>query len=125
MPAYRVLETAALVDALDSPEPSVIAAAGGVVLREENRAALRAADALVVWLVADVDVLADRAITGDHRPLLEDDPLGALQRMREAREPLYREVADVVVDTRARLRMTSRITSSLWSPNRVAVQPIR
>ena len=99
VPAYRVLETAALRDALDSPEPSVIAAAAGVVLREENRAALRAADALVAWLVADVDVLADRAVTGDHRPLLEDDPLGALQRMQEAREPLYREVADVVVDT--------------------------
>jgi 5-deoxy-5-amino-3-dehydroquinate synthase len=102
VPAYRVLETAALVDALDSPEPSVIAAAGGVVLREENRAALRAADALVAWLVADVDVLAARAITGDHRPLLEDDPLGVLEGMRAAREPLYREVADVVVDTTGR-----------------------
>ena len=69
------------------------------MLREENRAALRAADALVAWLVADVDVLADRAVTGDHRPLLDDDPLGALQRMQEERETLYREVADVVVDT--------------------------
>jgi 5-deoxy-5-amino-3-dehydroquinate synthase len=101
-PAYRVLETAALRDFLDSPEPSVIAAAGGVVLAEENRAALKAADAVVVWLDADVDVLAARAGTGDHRPLLDDDPLGAMQRMRTEREPLYREVADLVVDTTGR-----------------------
>jgi 5-deoxy-5-amino-3-dehydroquinate synthase len=98
-PAYRVLETAALRDFLDSPEPSVIAAAGGVVLREENRAALKEAAALVVWLDADVDVLAARATTGDHRPLLDDDPLGAMTQMDREREPLYREVAGVVIDT--------------------------
>jgi 5-deoxy-5-amino-3-dehydroquinate synthase len=101
-PAYRVLETAALRDFLDSPEPSVIAAAGGVVLREENRAALKAADALVVWLDADVDVLVARATTGDHRPLLDDDPLGAMTQMDRERDPLYREVSDVVVDTTGR-----------------------
>ena len=48
--AYRTLETAALLDALAEPEPAVIAAAGGVVIREENRRALRDAGALVVWL---------------------------------------------------------------------------
>ena len=70
--AYRELETAALRDAIESPEASVIAAAGGVVLREANRSALRAADALVVWLAADLDVLVDRAQTADHRPLLDE-----------------------------------------------------
>jgi 5-deoxy-5-amino-3-dehydroquinate synthase len=101
-PAYRVLEASALLDALARPEPTVIAAAGGVVLREENRAALRAADALVVWLVADVDVLAERAVHGDHRPLLDDDPRAAMVQMQRDREPLYREVADVVIDTTGR-----------------------
>jgi 5-deoxy-5-amino-3-dehydroquinate synthase len=98
-PAYRVLETAALLDALNRPEPSVIAAAGGVVLREENRAALRAADAFVAWLVADVNVLVERASRGDHRPLLDQDPRTTMLQMRRDREPLYREVADVVIDT--------------------------
>ena len=101
--AFRSLESAALVDALHDPEPHVIAAAGGVVLRAENRAALRGADALVVWLLADPEVLVDRVRSGEHRPLLDDDPAGTLRRMFVDREPLYREVADavVVVDERS------------------------
>jgi shikimate kinase len=95
--AFRSLETAALVDALESTTPSVIAAAGGVVLREENRQALRDADARVVWLCADVDTLVDRVRSGVHRPLLDDDPAGTLARMRSEREAWYREVADAVV----------------------------
>ena len=97
-PAYRVLETAAMRDALDTSTPSVIAAAGGVVLGEENRAAIDAADALVVWLDSDLDALVARATRGDHRPLLDEDPAGAMRRMREQREQLYREVADVRID---------------------------
>ena len=50
--AFRALESAVLLEALDSPQPCVIAAAGGVVLREENRAALERASARVVWLCA-------------------------------------------------------------------------
>jgi shikimate kinase len=95
--SFRVLETETLIEALDEPEPSVIAAAGGVVLSERNRAALRDADARVVWLSAEVDVLLERVRSGGHRPLLDDDPEGALRRLCEVREPLYREVADAVV----------------------------
>lgn len=97
-PAYRVLEREALVDALDSEEPSVIAAAGGVVLNAENRAALRAAGT-VVWLRARPDVLAGRVDGGqDHRPLLADDPAGTLERLAGERRRLYEEVADHVID---------------------------
>jgi 5-deoxy-5-amino-3-dehydroquinate synthase len=97
--AFRVLETAALVDALAEPEPLVIAAAGGVLLREENREALQRSFAKVVWLRADPAVLAQRATRGQHRPLLDDDPLAAMQRLLPEREPLYRAAADLVVDT--------------------------
>lgn len=100
--AFRTLETAALVEALARPEPLVIAAAGGVVLREENRRALLDADAFVVWLQADLAVLESRATTGVHRPLLDDDPAGALQQMSLDRAERYAEVADAVVDTTAR-----------------------
>ncbi|MGB9344957.1 MAG: shikimate kinase, partial [Ilumatobacteraceae bacterium] len=72
-------------------------AAGGVVLSEANRAILTSSDAHVVWLRADVDVLADRVRSGPHRPLLDDDPQGALRRLYEEREPLYQEVADAIV----------------------------
>lgn len=94
---FRSLETAALRDALASPTPSVIAAAGGVVLSAENRALLRDADARVVWLCADTATLVERVRGGAHRPLLDGDPAGTLQRMAETRAPLYREVADAIV----------------------------
>ena len=100
-PAFRVLETAALRDALADPEPLVIAAAGGVVLSAENRAALRDADAVVVWLRADPSVLVGRVGREEHRPLLDDDPATTLQQMLHDREPLYREVAELVVETDA------------------------
>ncbi|MEY2582945.1 MAG: shikimate kinase [Ilumatobacteraceae bacterium] len=95
--AFRTLETAALSDALASPEPAVIAAAGGVVLRDENRAALKQANARVVWLCATPGLLVERAAAGGHRPLLDGDPEGTLQRMHDQRQELYREVADAVV----------------------------
>jgi shikimate kinase len=96
--AFRSFETAALLDALANPEPAVIAAAGGVVLRDENRTALKNANAQVVWLCASPDLLVERALSGAHRPLLDDDPPGTLRRMHLEREPLYREVADAIVE---------------------------
>ena len=95
--AFRSLETSALVDALASPVPAVIAAAGGVVLREANRAALKRSNAKVVWLCATPALLAERVASGGHRPLLDDDPAGTLQRMHDTREAFYREVADAIV----------------------------
>ncbi len=95
--AFRLFETAALLDALATPEPAVIAAAGGVVLREQNREALKQANARVVWLCASPAALVDRVMSGGHRPLLDDDPAGTLQRMYDTRQSLYREVADVIV----------------------------
>jgi len=95
--AFRSYETAALLDALATDRPAVIAAAGGVVLREENRTALKQANARVVWLCASPDVLVGRAMSGGHRPLLDEDPAGTLQRMFREREDLYREVADAIV----------------------------
>jgi shikimate kinase len=95
--AFRSLETEVLVQSLAETDPAVIAAAGGVVLRPENRAALSASGARVVWLSADPATLVERVRGGGHRPLLDDDPAGTLQRMHADREALYREVADVIV----------------------------
>jgi shikimate kinase len=95
--AFRAFETMALLEALATPEPSVIAAAGGVVLRDQNRAALKEANAKVVWLCATPEILVERVMSSGHRPLLDDDPAGTLQRMHEQRQSLYREVADAIV----------------------------
>jgi shikimate kinase len=96
--AYRPLETEVLMAALDSPTPAVIAAAGGVVLSAVNREALRDRAAKVVWLRASPQLLVDRALRADHRPLLEQDPAGTMTRMADDRRDLYQEVADEVVD---------------------------
>lgn len=96
-PAFRALETEVLRDALATPEPAIIAAAGGVVLSAENRAMLKASGARVVWLCAQPSTLVERVRSGGHRPLLDEDPAGTLQRMFTEREPLYREVADAIV----------------------------
>lgn len=96
-PAFRALETEVLLEALDADEPSVIAAAGGVVLSETNRSILQSADAEVVWLRAGIEVLVERTRSGGHRPLLDEDPEATLRRMYDDRAPLYQEVADAIV----------------------------
>ena len=96
-PAFRRLEAQVLADALASTAPRVIAAAGGTVLDDANRRLL-AQHHPVVWLRARPQVLATRLGTALHRPLLDDDPAGVLERLDFIRRPLYEEVADVVVD---------------------------
>ncbi len=96
-PAYRLIETDVLRAALAAEAPAVIAAGGGVVLSPTNRALLVEADAHIVWLLADVDVLLARVRNGAHRPLLDDDPERTLRRMFDERAGLYREVADAIV----------------------------
>jgi len=96
-PAFRALETEVLRDALDNERPVVIAAGGGVVLSAANRALLTESGAHIVWLLADVDLLAGRVRNGTHRPLLDDDPERTLRAMFDDRADLYREVADAIV----------------------------
>ncbi len=96
--AFRVEEKRALREALAGNSPAVVAVAGGAVLDEENRALLAGAGT-VVWLDAPAEVLAARVRAGqDHRPLLGDDPAAALRGLEQQRRPLYREIAQVVVE---------------------------
>src|SRR5581483_3263648 len=67
---FRDLEAAALREALSQP-PAVVATGGGIVLREQNRALLRA-QARVVWLDASTGTLTARLAAHDEaRPLLQ------------------------------------------------------
>lgn len=99
---FREVEAEVLAQCLRRRDHPVVAAAGGMVLREENRAALAGAStegrATVVWLHARPEVLVARTRKGGHRPLLDADPEGTLLRLAAERAPLYRAVADVVVD---------------------------
>lgn len=77
----------------------VLATGGGVVLDAENRRRL-AARGTVVYLHARPADLYDRVRHDRHRPLLANaDPLIKLEELYAQRDPLYREVADLVVNT--------------------------
>ncbi|MFM7687702.1 MAG: shikimate kinase [Actinomycetota bacterium] len=95
--AFREIEAEVLREVLASEEPVIVAAAGGVVLGAANREALQRSGAKVVWLCADPATLLERVKGGPHRPLLDADPAGTLQRMFAEREAMYREVADAIV----------------------------
>jgi shikimate kinase len=82
-----------------SQEPNlVVATGGGVVLAEENRRCLRDTG-VVVYLSAPPAVLFERTRFDRNRPLLQvEDPLARLTELFEQRDPLYREVAHIVVE---------------------------
>ena len=90
---FRDLEHAALISALDRPEPVVISCGGGAITRPENRAAL--SQTPTVFLSEDVDALFARTRDAD-RPLRGGSREEFSRRYAE-RLPLYREVADVEV----------------------------
>ena len=100
--AFRDLESA-VIARLALRKNLVVAAGGGAVMREENRKALAAADAMV-WLKADAQTVAQR-ISGDasnaaRRPNLT--ATGGIDEIRELlalREPIYRRCATCQVDT--------------------------
>lgn len=77
----------------------VLATGGGAVLAAENRAAL-AANGTVVYLRASPHDLWHRTRHDRNRPLLQTaNPLEKLTELFAARDPLYREVAELIVDT--------------------------
>jgi shikimate kinase len=77
----------------------VLSTGGGIVLSEHNRRLLTERGT-VVYLRAAVADLAARTRNDKNRPLLRNgDPLAILQALYEQRDPLYREVADLIVDT--------------------------
>ena len=97
---FRKRETA-MIDELTQREGIALATGGGAVLREENRQYL-VSRGLVIYLYADIDHLMDRTHRDKNRPLLQTaDPRGKLTELMETRDPLYREVADIIYDTGA------------------------
>ena len=76
-----------------------MATGGGVVLREENRRNLQSRGT-VVYLETEVERQYERTRRDRKRPLLrEDDPKQKLTQLYQMRDPLYREIADLIVST--------------------------
>ena len=73
----------------------MIATGAGIVTTAPARALLT--DQTVVWLDCDDEILAVRVRPGE-RPLLGDDHVSALARLRKEREPWYESVAGFRVE---------------------------
>jgi shikimate kinase len=88
-----------VIDDLCRLRGSVIATGGGAVLAPENRRRL-AEGGVVVYLHARTGHLWNRVRHDRNRPLLATpDPQARLEALYAERDPLYREVAHVVIDT--------------------------
>ena len=90
---FRKLESQALVDLCDTKSSIVLAVAGGAIISQSNRDLLQNNSKCVVWLDAPTHTLISRTGRGKHRPLLDGDPVGSLNKMRLDREPLYQRLA--------------------------------
>ena len=94
---FRDRETRALAELTVLPD-IVMATGGGAVERLENRELLK--NGLVIYLDASVDTQLARTKKDKNRPLLQsDNPRAVLELLYERRNPLYREVADVIMPT--------------------------
>ena len=93
---------AAVIDDLSKIDGVVLATGGGAVVDPENRSRL-GGRGYVVYLYTSVDEQVSRTQRGRKRPMLEnDDPRGTLEELLAKRDPLYREIADLVVETDGR-----------------------
>lgn len=98
---FRARERA-IIDELTRRQGTVLATGGGAVLDSGNRAKL-AARGYVVYLYASIDQLLKRTAKDHHRPLLQTkDPHARLQELMQVRDPLYREIADLIIMTGGR-----------------------
>ena len=93
---------ARVIEDLSQQDGIVLATGGGAVVDPQNRSHL-GARGFVIYLHTSVDQQLARTRKGRDRPLLaNDDPRAVLEALMATREPLYREIADLTVDTDGR-----------------------
>lgn len=90
---------AAMIKELTKKQDVVLATGGGVVMEKQNRKFL-AENGFVIYLCAPVEQLIRRTAHDKNRPLLQtDNPKKTIQDLLKIRDPLYKEVADLVMET--------------------------
>jgi shikimate kinase len=98
---FRIRERKVIADLVEV-ENQVLATGGGAVTNADNRRLLPARG-FVVYLECSPEQQYDRTYKDKNRPLLQsDDPLESLKKLMTERDPLYQEIADLVVSTEGR-----------------------
>ena len=99
----------------------IVATGGGAVLRAENRKNLKASG-WIIYLDVPLPTLCERTRHDKNRPLLQvSNPLQKLRELHVQRDPLYREIADLVISG-SRLTAQSVLNQMLkerlepWTP---------
>lgn len=88
-----------IIDELTQQENLVLATGGGAILAEENRQHLKSRG-IVIYLHSDIKYLIERTRHDKNRPLLQTaDPAAKLRELMVIREPLYRQTADIIINT--------------------------
>jgi 3-dehydroquinate synthase len=125
--SFRRREAEVIRD-LCSQDDIVLATGGGAILSADNRARL-AERGTVIYLRANVHSILQRTGHDKNRPLLQTaDPRRKLEELLIQREPLYREIANLVIDT-GRPNVQSMVQSILdqldlsGPPMRAEAQP--
>lgn len=91
-----------VIDDLTQRDGLVLATGGGSVMDQDNRRNL-SGRGFVVYLYCSPEQQYERTLRDRNRPLLQnEDPLATLTSLLDERDPLYREVADIVVTTEKR-----------------------
>lgn len=99
-PCFRSVEQEVVLESLAQAGPQVCALGGGAVLSAAVRTALADHALFTVFLFAPREVLVDRLRVGGDRPALTDLSLAEeVRQLWTEREALYREVADLDLDT--------------------------
>lgn len=95
---FRRREAQVIAD-LSEKQGIVLATGGGSVQSKDIRNHL-SARGIVVYLETTIDKQVARTQRDKRRPLLQvDDPRSVLENLAEVRNPLYEEIADVIVKT--------------------------
>lgn len=95
---FREREQQAITDLMQE-RGLVLATGGGAILRAANRDLLKAGSR-VIYLHTSVDHQLERTARDRNRPLLQtDNPRQVLQDLFATRDPLYRSIADIVIET--------------------------
>ena len=95
---FRKRESA-VIDELTQLPDIILATGGGAILDPVNRQHL-SSRGRVIYLHASVDQQLRRTAKDRNRPLLQiANPRAKLEELMAVRDPLYREIADFVVET--------------------------
>jgi shikimate kinase len=93
---------AVVINDLSKMDGIVLATGGGAIVDADSRSHL-GGRGFVVYLFTTVDQQVSRTRKGRERPLLENaDPRTTLEELLAIRDPMYREIADLVVGTDGR-----------------------